>query len=145
MKVYFSISMHSNGLYWKILWQLIPLHSETSFLRQQRQSLGNAWVNLLQQKRGNRCVTKENLNCSTRCSLVGTRITLRGLLAHCRPWPCESYETTKREVSDLRQWNMVTSPKGLGPKKDYDGDCQQHTQKTDTSSRQRGRLTKTGP
>jgi hypothetical protein len=37
------------------------------------------------------------------------------------------------------------SPKGLGPKKDYAGECQQHTQKTDPSSRQRERPTKTGP
>jgi hypothetical protein len=34
---------------------------------------------------------------------------------------------------------MVTSPMGLRPKKDYAGECQQHIQKSDTSSRQRGR------
>jgi hypothetical protein len=33
---------------------------------------------------------------------------------------------------------MVTSPKGLGPKKDYAGEGQQHT-KIDPSSRQTGR------
>jgi hypothetical protein len=32
---------------------------------------------------------------------------------------------------------MVKSPKGLGPKKDFAGECQQHIQKTDPSSRQR--------
>jgi hypothetical protein len=37
---------------------------------------------------------------------------------------------------------MVASPKGLGPKKDCAGKGQQHIQKTDPSSRQRGRLTK---
>jgi hypothetical protein len=37
---------------------------------------------------------------------------------------------------------MVASPKGLGPKKDYAGKSQQHIQKTDPSSRQRGRPTK---
>jgi hypothetical protein len=40
---------------------------------------------------------------------------------------------------------MVTSPKGLGPEKDYAGEGQQHIQKTDLSSRQRGRPTKTRP
>jgi hypothetical protein len=34
---------------------------------------------------------------------------------------------------------MVTSPKGLGPEKDYVGEGQLHIQKTDPSSRQRGR------
>jgi hypothetical protein len=37
---------------------------------------------------------------------------------------------------------MVTSPKGLGPEKDYAGEVQQHIEKTDPSSRQRGRPTK---
>jgi hypothetical protein len=37
---------------------------------------------------------------------------------------------------------MVASPKGLGPKKDCAGKSQQHIQKTDPSSSQRGRLTK---
>jgi hypothetical protein len=37
---------------------------------------------------------------------------------------------------------MVTRPKGLGHEKDYAGDDQQHIQKTDPSSRQRGRPTK---
>jgi hypothetical protein len=37
---------------------------------------------------------------------------------------------------------MVTSPEGLGPEKDYAGKSQQHIQKTDPSSRQRGRPTK---
>jgi hypothetical protein len=32
---------------------------------------------------------------------------------------------------------MVTSPKGLGPEKDYAGEGQQHIQKTDPSSRQK--------
>jgi hypothetical protein len=35
------------------------------------------------------------------------------------PWPCESWEATKREVSNLRQWNVVAGPAGLGP----EGDC----------------------
>jgi hypothetical protein len=39
---------------------------------------------------------------------------------------------------------MVTSPKGLGPKKDYAGECQQHIQKTDPSFRHRGRPQKQG-
>jgi hypothetical protein len=39
------------------------------------------------------------------------------------------------EVSNLRQ--------GLGPEKYYGGEGQQHVEKTDLSSRQRGRLTKT--
>jgi hypothetical protein len=34
---------------------------------------------------------------------------------------------------------MVASPKGLGPKKDCAGKGQSHIQKTDPSSRQRGR------
>jgi hypothetical protein len=33
---------------------------------------------------------------------------------------------------------MITSSKGLGPEKDYAGEGQQHLQKTDPSSRQRG-------
>jgi hypothetical protein len=44
--------------------------------------------------------------------------------------------------SNLRQYNMVASPKGLGPDKDCSGTGQQHIQKTDPSSRQRGRPTK---
>jgi hypothetical protein len=36
---------------------------------------------------------------------------------------------------------MVTSTKGLGPEKDCAGKAQQHIQKTDPSSRQRGRRT----
>jgi hypothetical protein len=40
---------------------------------------------------------------------------------------------------------MVTSSKELEPEKDYAGECQQHIPKTDPSSRQRGRPTKTGP
>jgi hypothetical protein len=35
--------------------------------------------------------------------------------------------------------NMITSPKGVGPEKDYAGEGQQHIQKTDSSYRQRGR------
>jgi hypothetical protein len=38
---------------------------------------------------------------------------------------------------------VVTSPKGLRPEKDYAGEGQQHILKTDPSSRQRGRPTKT--
>jgi hypothetical protein len=34
---------------------------------------------------------------------------------------------------------MVTSSKGHGPEKDYAGEDQQHIQKTDPFSRQRGR------
>jgi hypothetical protein len=37
---------------------------------------------------------------------------------------------------------MVMSLKGLGPEKEYAGEGQQHMQKTDPSSRQRGRPTK---
>jgi hypothetical protein len=37
---------------------------------------------------------------------------------------------------------MVSSPKGLGPEKDCTGKGQQHIQKADPSSRQRGRPTK---
>jgi hypothetical protein len=37
---------------------------------------------------------------------------------------------------------MVASPKGLEPEKDCAGKDQQHIQKTDPSSRQRGRPTK---
>jgi hypothetical protein len=37
---------------------------------------------------------------------------------------------------------MVASTKGLGREKDWAGKGQQHTQKTDPSSRQRGRPTK---
>jgi hypothetical protein len=40
---------------------------------------------------------------------------------------------------------MVASTKGLGPEKDCVGKIQQHIQKTDPSSRQRGRPTKTKP
>jgi hypothetical protein len=39
--------------------------------------------------------------------------------------------------------NMVSSPKGLGPEKDYAGKGQRHM--TDLSSRQRGRPTKSRP
>jgi hypothetical protein len=39
---------------------------------------------------------------------------------------------------------MVMSPNGFGPKKDYAGECQQHIQKTEPSSRQRGRPQKQG-
>jgi hypothetical protein len=38
---------------------------------------------------------------------------------------------------------MVASTKGLGPEKDYAGKGQQLIRKTDLSSRQRGRPTKT--
>jgi hypothetical protein len=38
------------------------------------------------QQRGVVCVTTGKVNCSTRCSVVGTRrTTLRGLLANCKP------------------------------------------------------------
>jgi hypothetical protein len=37
---------------------------------------------------------------------------------------------------------MVTSPKGVGSDKDYAGEGQQHIQKTNPSSRQKGRHTK---
>jgi hypothetical protein len=37
---------------------------------------------------------------------------------------------------------MVASPKGLGPEKDCSGKDQQHVQKTDPSSHQRGRRIK---
>jgi hypothetical protein len=47
----------------------------------------------------------------------------------------------EKEVSNLRQG----SPKGLGPEKECAGKDQQHIQKTDPSSRQRGRPTKTRP
>jgi hypothetical protein len=40
---------------------------------------------------------------------------------------------------------IVTSPKGLGPEKDYVGEDQQHIKKIDPSSRQRERPTKTRP
>jgi hypothetical protein len=40
---------------------------------------------------------------------------------------------------------MVTSPKELGPEKDYAGEEQQHIQKTEPSSRQRGRSTEARP
>jgi hypothetical protein len=40
---------------------------------------------------------------------------------------------------------MVARSKGLGPEKDCTGEGQQHIQKTDPSSRQRGRPTKTRP
>jgi hypothetical protein len=43
----------------------------------------------------------------------------------------------------LTRENMVTSPKGLGPEKDYAGEGQQNTEKTEPSSRQRGRPRKT--
>jgi hypothetical protein len=46
------------------------------------------------------------------------------------------------EVSNLRQQNMVASPMGLERKKDYADKGQQHIQKTDPSSRHRGRPTK---
>jgi hypothetical protein len=38
---------------------------------------------------------------------------------------------------------MGSSPKGLGPEKDCAGKGQRHLQKTDPSSRQRGRTTET--
>jgi hypothetical protein len=38
---------------------------------------------------------------------------------------------------------MVARPKGLGPEKDCAGNGQQHIQKTDPTSRQRGRPTRT--
>jgi hypothetical protein len=41
--------------------------------------------------------------------------------------------------------NLATSPKVLGPEKEYAGEDQQHIQKTDSSSRQRGRPRKTRP
>jgi hypothetical protein len=45
----------------------------------------------------------------------------------------------EKEVSNLRQQNMVSSSKGLGPGKDCAGKGQQHIKKTDPSSRQRER------
>jgi hypothetical protein len=41
--------------------------------------------------------------------------------------------------------NMVTSPKGLGPKNDYAGECQQHIQKSDPFLSSEKTPTKTGP
>jgi hypothetical protein len=43
-----------------------------------------------------------------------------------------------RKVSKVRQENMVASPKGRRLKKDHAGEGQQHIQKTDPSSHQRG-------
>jgi hypothetical protein len=40
---------------------------------------------------------------------------------------------------------MVASPKGIGPEKDCAGEGQQHIQKTDPSSRQRGCPESTNP
>jgi hypothetical protein len=54
-------------------------------------------------------------------------------------------EAMKREVSNLRQQNMVASPNGLEPKKDCAGKGQQYIQKTYPSSRQRGRPIRTRP
>jgi hypothetical protein len=51
----------------------------------------------------------------------------------------------KKEVSNLRQQNMVTSPKGLGREEDYAGEGQKHIQNTDPSSPQIGRPRKTRP
>jgi hypothetical protein len=46
---------------------------------------------------------------------------------------------TLRAVEGDEKGSLKSETKGLGTKKDYAGECQQHIQKTDTSSRQRGR------
>jgi hypothetical protein len=50
--------------------------------------------------------------------------------------------SSRRRKEKAQIWNskirMITSPKRLGPEKDYAGKGQQHLQKTDLSSRQRG-------
>jgi hypothetical protein len=33
-------------------------------------------------------------------------------------WPCESWEATKGEVSNLRRWTVVAGPAGLGLESD---------------------------
>jgi hypothetical protein len=83
---------------------------------------------------------------SNTCAATGTAFSVQfvpGLLCRVlwRWGPCKSQEATKREVSNLRQQNMVTSPKGLGPKNDCAGKGQQHIQKADPSSHQRGHPT----
>jgi hypothetical protein len=49
----------------------------------------------------------------------------------------------KSQIWDSKIWSQV--PKGLGPEKDCAGKRQQHIKKTDSSSRQRGRPTRTRP
>jgi hypothetical protein len=49
------------------------------------------------------------------------------------------------EKGSLKSDTVKHGPKGLGPEKNYAGEDEQHTQKTDPSSRRRGRRTKTRP
>jgi hypothetical protein len=51
------------------------------------------------------------------------------------PWPCESCEATKGEVSNLRWWSVVSGPAGLGPESDYTGEDLQRLWAADPSSR----------
>jgi hypothetical protein len=76
------------------------------------------------------------------------------------PWSCETYETMKTNpvpgaykyegpalqiwgVSNLRQWNSVTSPAWLQPESDCAGKPQHQFQTKDPSSRQRACNTRT--
>jgi hypothetical protein len=53
---------------------------------------------------------------------------------------------TLRVVGGDEKGSLISETvKGRGPEKDYAGKGQQHIQKTDASSRQRGRPTKTRP
>jgi hypothetical protein len=55
----------------------------------------------------------------------------------------QAVEGDEKEVSNLREYNMVTSTKGLGPENNCAGKGQQHVQMTEPSSRQRGGPTET--
>jgi hypothetical protein len=60
----------------------------------------------------------------------------------CFPWsPCRRIRRALQNNWEFER-NTVAIPKGLGPEKDCAGKGQHHIQKTDPSSRQRGRPTK---
>jgi hypothetical protein len=51
------------------------------------------------------------------------------------PWPIESWEATKGEVSSVRRWSVVASPAGLEPKSDCAGEGRQPLWAADPSCR----------
>jgi hypothetical protein len=54
------------------------------------------------------------------------------------PWPYESWEATKGQVSNLRLWSVVAAPAGLGPESEFAGEDRQGLWAADPSSRRAG-------
>jgi hypothetical protein len=50
------------------------------------------------------------------------------------PWPCESWEAMKGEVSNMRPWSVVADPVELEPEVDCAGEGRQRLWAVDQSS-----------